>query len=114
MSEYIWKNPFNRPLRVITCCPMGICTCILTKMTIEKVFHQLGVPAEITPTTEGNPLGGFNGSPDILITEGMQLDVLKEKVSAPVAFRIHDLGKPDDIKEEIVRNLLDAGWIEKT
>jgi len=113
MSEYIWKDPFKRPLRVVTCCPVGICTCILTKIAVEKVFDQLGITSEITPTTEGNPMGGVNGTPDILITEGMQLEALKEKVPAPIALRIHDLGKPDEIKAEIIKHLLGVGWLEE-
>ncbi len=112
MAKYIWKDPFKRPLNVLTCCPVGICTCVLVKITIDKIFAQLGVPAEVTPTTESNPMGVVNTCPDVLITEGLQLDSILEKVPAPVAFKIHDMGKPEEIKQIIIDHFVKAGWME--
>lgn len=111
-KKVIYKNPFNRPIRIHTCCPVGICTCILVKIELEKIFGELGIPVEISPTTEGNPMGDSNTVPDCIITEGMQLDSILTKIHPKVSFRIKDLGKREEIKQDIIDNFAEVGWIE--
>lgn len=113
MSQYLWKDPFNRSLKVSTCCVVGVGTCILLKIAVQKIFDKLGVSADIEPTTEGNPSGSFVGSPDVIVMEGLRLEEIKERNPNSMIIEINDLGNMNEIEMNIVKEFRKAGWIDE-
>jgi galactitol-specific phosphotransferase system IIB component len=114
MNGYLWKDPFNRPLKVSTCCVVGGGTCILFKIVVQKVFDKLGVIADIEPTTEGDPAGAFIGGPDVIVMESLRIEEVRERYPNIMILQIDDLGNTDEIESIIINAFSSAGWIEKT
>ena len=113
MKEYVFKPPFNRTLTINTCCVVGVCTCIMMKITVEKVFKNLGITdIDIQPALESNPLGDRSKAPDIIMMEPLRIEEIKERYPDVVFVVVEDLAKVDKIQEEVVKELTKAGWLE--
>lgn len=112
ISKYIWLDPFKRPLKVTTCCVVGVGTCILLKIAVRRVFDQLGIPADIEPSVEGAPGGTFPGWPDVIFLGGLQAEEIQIKMPKSLLIEIKNLGYTEKIKADIIKAFIKVGWLK--
>lgn|GEM_PF-1384481 len=113
MTKYIYNPPFKRTTTINTLCVVGVCTCIMIKMATEKVFKSMGITdIDVQAATESNPMGDRYKEPDIIMVEGIRIDELQEKYPKTIMIMVEDLAKVDKIKDEVVKKLTDAGWLQ--
>ena len=81
-KQFVWDPPFKgkRPLTVNTCCVVGVCTCIMIKIAVEKVLDGLGVDDyDVRPSVEDNPRGDRSKDPELMFIEGTSIEEIKRK-----------------------------------
>lgn len=112
MSDYQVKYPNGMCISANTLCVVGVCTCLMMKMAVEKAFDAIGITNyDIMPATEDNPFGNRDTAPDVIFCEPLRIDEVRLKVPNSLVIEIEDIANHEKIKETIVNNFLNKGWL---
>lgn len=113
--NYVFSPPFSRPLTANTLCVVGVCTCIMMKIAVEKVFMSLGIiDANVEPATEDNPFGSRGMPPDVIFCEPLRLGEIQERMPGSITVAVEDITNQNAIREAIVDAFTKAGWLTKS
>ena len=114
-KKYIVDPPFSRrPVTINTLCVVGVCTCILIKIAVEKTFKALGfTDIDVAPSVEDNPRGSRSVDPDICFLEGLRLEEIQSRMPNTLLVEIKDLGNHESVMEETIKVLSEAGWLKE-
>lgn len=110
--KYEWNIPVDGTVTVNTLCVVGLCTCIMIKMAVEKIFDDIGLEEyDVAPATESNPVGDRMQNPNVIVAEGIRLDELQAKLPETLFIHVEDLANTELLKTEIVNVFTNAGWL---
>ncbi|MEM0093148.1 PTS sugar transporter subunit IIB [Thermofilum sp.] len=95
-----------KPLKVVAVCGMGMGTVFLIKMNLEKIFKELGIPAEVIAS---NISSLSLGADTDLIVASMDFEkVLKDKPIRKVFLR--NLIDKEELKSKLLPVLKEMGY----
>lgn len=113
-KRYQYAFPYARPLTANTLCIVGVCTCLLMKMAVERVFQTLGITDyNVEPATEDNPMGSRDCAPDVIFCEALRMDELRQRVPEALVIEVKDIADQERIRQEIIRAFLSKGWLRE-
>jgi len=104
VPRYVYK--LNRPLRVLTVCGVGQGSSLIMKMFVEDVLKEIGVPAKVEAT---ELLTAKAAGADIIVASILHEPELRG--SAKIVIGLRNLVDKREMREKIVKALLEAGWI---
>jgi len=104
MTTYTYK--LNRPLHVLTVCGVGQGSSLIMKMFVEDIFKELKIPAKVEAT---ELLTAKATGADVIIASILHEPELRG--SAKIVIGLRSLVDKKEMREKIVKALLEAGWI---
>lgn len=95
-----------KPLKVVAVCGMGMGTVFLIKMNLEKIFKELGIPAEVIAS---NISSLSLGADTDLIVASMDFEkVLKDKPLRKIFLK--NLIDKEELKSKLLPVLREMGY----
>lgn len=110
--ENKYEYVLDKTLTANTLCVVGVCTCLMMKLAVEKVFDELGITDyDVQPANEDNPMGSRNEMPELIFCESLRIDEVKSKAPDSLVIEIRDLSNEEDLKESIIKAFTTQGWL---
>lgn len=100
------KYVLGKTLKVLTVCGVGQGSSLLMKMFAEDVFKELGIPARVEST---EILTAKAGGADIIVCSILHEAELKG--SATIVIGLKNLIDKKEMKEKIVKALVEKKWV---
>jgi PTS system ascorbate-specific IIB component len=105
MQKYAFT--LGRPLKVLTVCGVGQGSSLIMKMFVEDVFKDLGVPARVESV---EILTAKTGGVDMIVCSVLHEPELRG--AAPIVIGLRSLVDKKEMREKILKALLDKGWVK--
>lgn len=100
------KYTLNKTLKVLTVCGVGQGSSLLMKMFAEDIFKELKIPARVEST---EILTAKAGGADIIMCSILHEAELRG--SAPIVIGLKNLIDKKEMREKLVKSLLEKGWL---
>jgi len=101
------KGRAGEPLHVVTVCGVGMGSSLILRMTAEKAFAELGVPAQVEATDVSS---AKSLRPDVILGQGMHTSEFAG--AAPVVLAVSNFVDAEALKRELEGPLREQGWLE--
>lgn len=109
-KQYHFSFPRGK-LTANTLCVVGVCTCLLMKMAVERAFRSLGIENfDVEPATEDNPMGSRAQAPDVIFCEPLRSEEIRGRMPTSLVIEVRDIADPEGIAESVLRAFTEAGW----
>ena len=112
--ENKYEYVLERTLTANTLCVVGVCTCLMMKLAVEKVFTELGITDyDVQPANEDNPMGSRSEMPELIFCESLRIDDVRSRAPGSLVIEIKDLSNEENLKERIVKEFTARGWLRR-
>lgn len=110
--ENRYEYVLERTLTANTLCVVGVCTCLMMKLAVEKVFAELGITDyDIQPANEDNPMGSRSEMPELIFCESLRIDDVRSRAPGSVVIEVKDLSDENSLKDSIIKEFTALGWL---
>jgi len=110
--EKKYEYLYGRTLTANTLCVVGVCTCLMMKLAVEKAFEDLGITDyDVQPANEDNPMGSRDQMPELIFCESTRIEEVRNKAPESLVIEIKDLSNEEQLKEDIVSEFITKGWL---
>lgn len=94
------------PLEVLTVCGVGMGSSLMLRMTAERAFADLGVPARVQAADTSSARGM---RADVILGQGMHTEDFQGK--APVVITVANFMDAEGLKRQLEDALREVGWL---
>ncbi len=96
------------PIKAITVCGLGVGSSIILRMTADRAFKELGIDVELD-SADISSARSMNA--DIIIGQS----IITEEVEglAPIVISINNFTDVNSLKEKILNQLVNHGWVSE-